>query len=994
MRTITRSGMLLSLVVIISLAAAALTPAAVFAEGDIPEAPPPEPQLAEEDPIEEDIHSAVEALAENGAVIVDPDGAPVPLVSQTALDVLCDPDPWFYGTVCPGGKCLGYLTIQAALNSWVTMKGKGFIYVEGGYIQAENLSIDGDVYPTLRGIVWDTSNGLAMPVNNARLQVYDFKTGFTIQGLKIVVTATGGNALNIINNTGLIKLVDVDVVTNYETGDGIYIRNTGPVELLRVDSSGNKGLGAWISNCTLASGLCPSTGYVKVTNSSFNQNGLAAGLDINDRGLWIQSGGAITLNAVTAHGNEGDGLYLGAFGPVVIKNSTFAKSIQYDATNGGNGIRTHAESTGAILLDNVLLYGNQQNGAFLQTTNNITLKRITASENLGTGVRITNGYTSDPAGKNIFLSDSTFYNNNRPLWIEATGSITLTNVSAFSSSGSLYVSNRLASIPSSVNIKNVTIKSILDHGLYVLSKGNIILNGITVEFTFGNNAYLSNDPAAIAGATGSVSVLSSLGINRFNNGILTYSGLEIHTGKNVVLSKVKADNNNGGGILIRAYGDISNVTMTDVTASGNEGFGVDVQATGAITWTRGGANGNGLSTASTGGATLSNNSSCVTRNIVLRDVTFNNNLNGSGLVVKSKGSVTITNLAADDNARGGVVIDNIYGLNGKVTITRSLATGFNTIERNRAGSVPGLTINSKGAVYINRLSASFTEDGHGAYIDNCRYNGAWCDVPVLAPVTVLNSVFNANDPYGAYSGIVLTASGAVTLTSVTASNNGHLGAVIQNKNAAPPTILAYNRPVRVTKGIFQRNTGSDGLSIQSDRAVYLNSITSSYNGRHGVMVINNATSLPSLVSVTGKNLFSGNTEHGLYIVSVGNVVVSGSTATDNDLRGIYIDTEGTVTMSNISAMGNVYHGVYIFGKVKILLTNLNVFTNGITTVMSGIFIYGDYSDLSPKIYIYNSTLIGNGEYGLRINAQEPNSTYVFIYNTNLFGNLIGEKIIN
>ena len=440
--------------------------------------------------------------------------------------------------------------------------------------------------------------------------------------------------------------------------------------------------------------------------------------------------------------------------------------------------------------------------------------------------------------------------------------------------------------------------------------------------------------------------------------------------------------------------------MTDVTATGNNGYGVDISASGAITWTRGGANGNGQSVLDTGGASLANISSCVTRYVVLRDVTFNNNLNGTGLIVLSKGSVTITNLAADDNAKGGVLINNTYGLNSKVTITRSLASGFNTIERNKTVGTPGLSIYSKGAVFINRLSASFTEDGHGAYIDNCHYNGAlsYCEVPVLAPVTVLNSVFNVNDPYGAYSGIVVTASGAVTLTAVTASYNGHLGAVIQNSNASPPTILSYNRPVRVTKGIFQRNNGSDGLSIQSDRAVYLNSITSSYNSRHGVMVLNNVTSLPSLVSVTGKNLFSGNVEHGLYVVSVGNVVVSGSTATDNDLRGIYIDTYGTVTMTNIYSMGNAYHGVYIYGKVKIQLTNMNVFTNGINnginTVMSGIFIYGDYSDLSPKIYIYNSTLIGNGEYGLRINAQEPYSSYVFIYNSNLFGNLIGEKIIN
>ena len=989
MRTIMRSSMFLSLVVIITLAAAAITPAVVFAEGDIPEAPPPEPQVVEEDPAEEDIPSAVEQLAEAGAVIVAADGGAVPLASQTALDVICDPDPWFYGA-CPGGKCLGYLSIQAALNSWVTLKGYGSIYVEGGYSQAEFLGFDGSLYPTLKGIVWDTSNGLARPVNNAKIQVFNFSAGFTIQGLKIVVTSAGGNALNIINNTGLIKLVDVDVVTNNETGDGIYIRNTGPVELLRVDSSGNKGYGATIFNCTLAGGLCPSTGYVKVTNSSFNQNGLAAGLDINDHGLWIQSGGAVTLNAVTAHGNEGDGLYLGAFGPVVIKNSTFSKSLLYDATHGGNGIRTQADSTGSILLDNVMLYDNQSNGALLQTTNNITLKRINAFGNDGMGLRVTAGFTANPTGKNFILTDSVFSTSNRNIYIEVYGSIALTNVTSFYSNERFYLSNIYASVPAGIMLKNVTVKDTrFDHALNVVSKGNIILNGITATDNAGTNTFISNDPTGIPGATGSVSVLSSLGVNRFNNSTWGYKGLEIYTGKNVVLSKVQADGN-GTGIFIRAYGPISNVTMTDVTTNGNYGFGVDVAVSGAITWIRGSANGNGLSTASTGGATLANNSSCVTRNVVLRDVSFNNNLNGSGLVVLSKGSVTITNLAADDNAKGGVVINNAFGLNGKVTITRSLATGFNTIERNKAGSVPGLTINSKGAVYINRLSVSFTEDGHGAYINNCQFTGVWCDVPALTPVTILNSVFNRNDAGGMYSGLYLTASGAVTLVSVTASSNGYAGAIIDNSKAVPPAILVYNRPVRVTRGVFAGNGNSDGLYIQTDRAIALNSITAIENGRNGAWVINDATSLPSIVTVTGKNLFSDNVNHGLYVWSIGNVVVSGSSAFNNGNRGIYIDTEGTVTMSNIAAMGNTFNGVSVYGKTKILLNNLNVFTNGISSGTSGVNIYSDYGTLSAKIFIYNSTVIGNGGRGLYINTGVPWANYVFIYNTNLFGNLLGE----
>jgi hypothetical protein len=704
--------------------------------------------------------------------------------------------------------------------------------------------------------------------------------------------------------------------------------------------------------------------------------------------LWVQSGGAVTLNAVTAHGNEGDGLYLGAFGPVVIRNSTFSGTV------GGYGIRTQAESTGAILLDNVMLYKNGHTGALLQTTNNITLKRIIVSDNVNYGIRVSAGWTSDPTGKNVILTDSIFSGNRRNLHIEVNGSITLTNVTSLDDDERVHLSNSKASILAGITLKNVTVMDhIFDHGLYVVSKGNILLNGITATNNGHTNAYISNDPVDFPGAAGSVSVLSSLGVNLFNNSIYDDApGLEIHTGKNVVLSKVQADGNRTG-ILIRAQGALSNVTMTDVTASDNLGLGIDIDVSGTITWTRGSANGNGQTVTSTGGALLVNRSSCGIPNVVLRDVTFNNNLNGLGLKIESKGSVTITNLAADDNARGGVLINNAYGLNGKVTITRSLATGFNTIERNKAGSAPGLNIISKGAVYINRLSASFTEAGHGAYIDNCHSNSVYCDVPALAPVTILNSFFNQNNAGGMYSGLYLTASGAVTITGVTASNNGNWGAYIDNSLAAPPAILAYNRPVRVTRGVFVGNTNLEGLYIQTDRAVALNSITAMFNGRHGVWVQNYATSLPGTVTVTGKNLFNDNVNNGLYIRSIGNVVVSGSSALNNGGIGIYITTSSTVTMSSINAMGNASNGVNIYGKVKILLQNMNVFSNGIAGSFSGVLIYSEYGTSSAKIYIYNSNVIGNGGYGLNINAKEPQTSYVFIYNTNLFGNLTGDKTI-
>ncbi|HPC06874.1 MAG TPA: hypothetical protein PLI60_09155, partial [Anaerolineaceae bacterium] len=122
---------LIALAVILSLAAAALSPGVVQAEGDVPELPGDveAPETEEVLPPESNVQDAVQALAESGTVLVQ-DGSGVPMASQTALQILCEPDPWFYGA-CLGGKCTGYATIQDALDAWVANAGFGFIYLEG-----------------------------------------------------------------------------------------------------------------------------------------------------------------------------------------------------------------------------------------------------------------------------------------------------------------------------------------------------------------------------------------------------------------------------------------------------------------------------------------------------------------------------------------------------------------------------------------------------------------------------------------------------------------------------------------------------------------------------------------------------------------------------------------------------------------------------------------------------------------------------------------------
>jgi len=123
-----RVVVLFALAAVFSLTAAALSLGAVQAEGDVPELPGEveAPETEEVLPPESNVQDAVQALAESGSVLVQ-DCSGVPMASQTALDVLCKPDPWFYGA-CLGGKC-PYETITLALAGWASNPGTGFIYI-------------------------------------------------------------------------------------------------------------------------------------------------------------------------------------------------------------------------------------------------------------------------------------------------------------------------------------------------------------------------------------------------------------------------------------------------------------------------------------------------------------------------------------------------------------------------------------------------------------------------------------------------------------------------------------------------------------------------------------------------------------------------------------------------------------------------------------------------------------------------------------------------
>lgn len=101
---------------------------------------PAEPADTPVAPVENDLSGVVEALEEVGAVITDTDGNPIPMTTESAAQVLSDPDPWLCSAPstdpATDPNCTSYVGIVNGINPLqraVNDAAEGYyIYVEPG----------------------------------------------------------------------------------------------------------------------------------------------------------------------------------------------------------------------------------------------------------------------------------------------------------------------------------------------------------------------------------------------------------------------------------------------------------------------------------------------------------------------------------------------------------------------------------------------------------------------------------------------------------------------------------------------------------------------------------------------------------------------------------------------------------------------------------------------------------------------------------------------
>ena len=442
---------------------------------------------------------------------------------------------------------------------------------------------------------------------------------------------------------------------------------------------------------------------------------------------------------------------------------------------------------------------------------NVVMTRVRSNHNANTGADIDNHLLG-----NVTITNSAFNNNGTTdnvngLNIWTSGAVTLNWVSAahnyengiyVSGFSSLTVNNAIlngyvgdargwglnANTPKAapVMLQNVTASFNAWAGINVTTLGSISLTAVDA---------FSNQTGINLNNLNGLGTPVSLNTIRASNNIL--GGINISSKGAITLTSVIADNNtNAYGASIDNHEGTGSVTITSLASAGFAGansfsgnstsYGLSINSNGAVTITNIKACSNGHE-----GLYIINGAGTVTINKNLANWTndFSHNGHpgsslaglsistqgmvnissstasyngGAGIDINGKGAITLTDVQAFNNglagSYSGLRINNSTGAGG-VTIRSTIPTNIMDFSRN---TNMGIYINSTGAVSVS--SVRVNDNRYGLYMEKYTVN------PAPLSVTITNGEFNDND----YRGIEAVSKGAITLTNVSASGSGNL----------------------------------------------------------------------------------------------------------------------------------------------------------------------------------------------------------------------------
>jgi putative surface-exposed virulence protein len=726
-------------------------------------------------------------------------------------------------------------------------------------------------------------------------------------------------------------------VTNSQFGenqhDGLDISSKGAITLNTVSANIN-GVGAELDNCLESGGVCQNhtASAVTITSSEFTLNES----HIGDSGLQVDSNGAITLNAVTDVDNGFSGTGYGASlnncnDSLIGTCSTMGKAVTITnsslSLNKGDGL--DVTSGGAISLNTVSADGNGGYGASLDNCNLFVGACTTNSQAItltGTNIFDSNtGHVLDPHSSDVSGLD-----------VLSGGTITTDSLEANDNTGGkgveLYNAGAASSLPVTVSAASNFSGNTNGDGLDIYSKGAISVTNLMADYNGGNGAYLDN-----INSSATPSIVTVSGTNGFNNN-LYYDGLSVSSNGAISLNNITADYNGTGGVSGHYFDGIQadnsgahtaqSITLTGNNDLSDNGYsGAEFTATGAVTLNDVNAVCNGyagldcISTQTGGVGLLIENDYLPSPSLHPQAVTLlgTNNISSNdedNLDVKTFGAIKISNLTANDSDNGDGA--NLYFANGSSSDLTGAVTlsGTNFISDNQ-GADGGLNIDSNGAVSLSNITADGNGGGSGVNVENYYPGSAKPQSVTLLGTNNISSNYGDDLDVGSY--------GVVTISNLIANLSGTGDGVDLYSNS----ITSGNVTL---KGVNTFNDDAGyGLYVFAKGTITASNLTANGTANGTGVELHNTSATSSAVTLTGSNIFNNNPYDGLDIYSNGTVILSTLTANGNGDTGVYIyniPTSGSstpaVTLTGTNTFNNdVGSGLLVHSKGAINASNLN-----------------------------------------------------------------------
>ena len=679
----------------------------------------------------------------------------------------------------------------------------------------------------------------------------------------------------------------------------------------------------------------------------------------HEGGLYIQTNGVVSVAFFQARGNQDTGIYISASGGkgavTLTGTSNYWESLN---DNGADGL--HIDAQGNITVSKIRAGGNGNNGASLYNNlgaGNVTLTDAYFDWNGNYGLDLnTNGTVS---WKNGFASENFYYG----AYIQDLGvgkAVTITNVSASGNgeTGIFVESKGAVTMTESEGNNNSANYYVIDYGQWWTDNLNddqvwyfngALNDDVTIELSSSRfNPYIwiidpeRNYVDDVGGTDGSLSY----------NFTLPLSGLyEIHIGSDpndcgncwaydlklyTDIVPAPSDPNffsSANGVYVDNHQGTGAVTISNASNrwfGNNSATAVVVVSSGAVS-----LKGMDMNDSGQGGAWINNIPSTGTGapGVTLTSVNFYNNDLASASIT-TRGPVTVKTSDQSGNKSYGFWVDNTDGSAlSPITFTDVGLHNWGTTET-------GVYLHSDGAVTLTNVTsngnvgAGFDIDAAGAVkftlVSGYGNDGYGAHVVTDSTFTVVGSTTNTTSfAYNSGTGLYVQAGGAISLTKVSAGDNGW-----RDEITGDPTTYG--------NGIYLTSTNTLGTA-----PITLSDVTSYHNTEDGLYISTNGAVTVNTLKV------ENNTEYGLYLDQTGApdslkaITLNLVTANYNGKDGMYVNGKGSITTNTIWALING-------GSGAVLLNN-----NGTST--------GSVTMLNTLGYKTN-VMVGNSESGVFISS--------------------------